>query len=264
MTPQSETQPVTQPKQGNQSMPSKGQTAYNQNNYKQNKGYYAPQQWQSMPQSNTYSSCSGVRQPQGQTSYNPQNYYSQSTGTFKDSRSSESSKNTLDTMSNQKTSTNVKQDAYTKWETAEVNNRASNMYRSSPVASMESVSTPAAPVTKPAVQTTTPPALKVETQPLVSDTTESSLVPQLNAQGKATYQNLDNAGKALAIKMANQGCKGQNDCKGLNACKTFSHSCAGQGTCKGTSTAAFKDKNLAVKVAAMKMAEKRANATLMQ
>lgn len=90
--------------------------------------------------------------------------------------------------------------------------------------------------------------------------TESDLLSQLNPQGKATYQGLDPAGKALALKLANQDCKGQNECKGLNSCKTSEHSCAGKGSCAGTSAAPFKDKNLAVKVAAMKMAEKRANA----
>lgn len=89
---------------------------------------------------------------------------------------------------------------------------------------------------------------------------ESELMNMLNAQGKATYQSLDPAGKALALKMANQTCKGQNECKGLNSCRTEEHSCAGKGSCAGTASAPFKDKNLAVKVAAMKMAEKRANA----
>lgn len=90
--------------------------------------------------------------------------------------------------------------------------------------------------------------------------TESELLSQLNEQGKATYQRLDAAGKALALKLANQSCKGQNECKGLNSCKNSEHSCAGKGSCAGTADANFKDKNLAVKVAAMKMAEKRANA----
>jgi hypothetical protein len=90
--------------------------------------------------------------------------------------------------------------------------------------------------------------------------TESELLSQLNEQGKATYQRLDAAGKALALKLANQSCKGQNECKGLNSCKNNEHSCAGKGSCAGTADANYKDKNLAVKVAAMKMAEKRANA----
>lgn len=90
---------------------------------------------------------------------------------------------------------------------------------------------------------------------------ESDLLSQLNEQGKASYQRLDAAGKALALKLANQSCKGQNECKGLNSCKNSEHTCAGKGSCKGTSDNNFKDKNLAVKVAAMKMAEKRANTT---
>lgn len=90
--------------------------------------------------------------------------------------------------------------------------------------------------------------------------TESEVLSKLNEQGKATYQSLDPAGKALAVKLANQDCKGQNECKGMNSCKTSDHSCAGKGSCKGTAPSNFKDKNLAVKVAALKMAEKRANA----
>lgn len=90
---------------------------------------------------------------------------------------------------------------------------------------------------------------------------ESGLLSKLNEQGKAAYQSLDPAGKALALKMANQDCKGQNECKGMNSCKTADHACAGKGSCAGTAPSNFKDKNLAVKVAALKMAEKRANAS---
>ncbi len=89
---------------------------------------------------------------------------------------------------------------------------------------------------------------------------ESELVSKLNSEGKATFQSLDPAGKALALKLANQTCKGQNDCKGLNSCKTANNSCAGNGSCKGTSKGPFTDKNTAVKVAAKKMSDKRVNA----
>lgn len=91
--------------------------------------------------------------------------------------------------------------------------------------------------------------------------TESELLSQLNDQGKAAYQSLDSSGKALALKLANQDCKGHNECKGMNSCKTEDHACAGKGSCAGTAKTNFKDKNLAVKVAALKMAEKRANAS---
>lgn len=86
---------------------------------------------------------------------------------------------------------------------------------------------------------------------------ETELMSQLNSEGKSTYQNLSSEGKALAMKLAYQDCKGKNDCKGLNSCKTANNSCAGQGGCQGTSPGSFKDKNVAVKVAAKKMAEKR-------
>lgn len=91
--------------------------------------------------------------------------------------------------------------------------------------------------------------------------TENELLSQLNEQAKSTYQSLDATGKALALKLANQDCKGKNECKGLNSCKTADHACAGKGSCAGTAANNFKDKNLAVKVAALKMAEKRVKAT---
>lgn len=90
--------------------------------------------------------------------------------------------------------------------------------------------------------------------------TEMDLKAQLNPQTKADFEALSPEGKALALKMANQDCKGKNDCKGQNACKSKTNSCGGQGGCKGTAETNFKDKNMAVKVAKMKMAEKRNNA----
>lgn len=86
---------------------------------------------------------------------------------------------------------------------------------------------------------------------------EQDLLSQLSPEGKATFQGLSPEGKALALKLANQSCKGQNECKGMNSCKSNENSCAGQGGCKGTSKGPFTDKNVAVKVAAKKMAEKR-------
>lgn len=88
--------------------------------------------------------------------------------------------------------------------------------------------------------------------------TESDLQAQLNSQGRALYQSLSPEGKALALKLANQDCKGRNECRGYNSCRNTEHSCQGQGSCAGTSAGPFADKNAAVKVAAMKMAEKRA------
>jgi len=89
--------------------------------------------------------------------------------------------------------------------------------------------------------------------------TETELLSNLNAEGKALYNQLTPEGKKLALKLATQACKGHNTCKGLNSCKTKEHECAGKGGCKGTSQCSFKDKNQAVKVAAQKMAEKRAS-----
>lgn len=93
----------------------------------------------------------------------------------------------------------------------------------------------------------------VDQQPL----TENALVDSLDSKTKRIYDSLDPQGKALALQLANQTCKGQNTCKGLNSCKSASNSCAGNGGCKGTSPGPFKDKNTAVQVAAKKMAEQR-------
>lgn len=89
--------------------------------------------------------------------------------------------------------------------------------------------------------------------------TEDQLMSQLNDQGKQMYKSLNPEGKAMAIKLASRSCKGTNACKGQNSCKSSMNSCAGKGSCAGTSQCSFKDKNLAVKVAAQHQAEKRAN-----
>lgn len=87
--------------------------------------------------------------------------------------------------------------------------------------------------------------------------TEAELLSQLNEQGKAQYNSLDAEGKSLALQLANADCKGKNSCKGLGSCANEQHSCAGKNGCAGQSSCKFTDKNKAVKVAAMKMAEKR-------
>jgi hypothetical protein len=87
--------------------------------------------------------------------------------------------------------------------------------------------------------------------------TAEELLSQLNPEVRATYQALSPEGKALALKLANQSCKGQNECKGLNSCKTKDNVCAGHGGCAGLSKAPFANKNMAVMVAAKNMAEKR-------
>lgn len=89
--------------------------------------------------------------------------------------------------------------------------------------------------------------------------TEDDLLLELTDEGAKQYNSLSPEGKALARFVASQRCNGSNECKGLNACQTDTNKCAGQGKCKGTSKCAFSDKNLAVKVVAKKMAEKRSN-----
>ena len=87
--------------------------------------------------------------------------------------------------------------------------------------------------------------------------TEQELLMELNDNGIKLYKSLDPEGKALARLVASQRCNATNACKGLNACQTEKNACAGKGDCKAKGKCAFSDKNLAVKVVAKKMAEKR-------
>ncbi len=90
--------------------------------------------------------------------------------------------------------------------------------------------------------------------------TEDELLLQLNDEGIKQYNSLSPEGKKLALKVASAMCQGTNECKGLNACKTDQNDCAGKGKCKGQGKCSISDKNLAVKLVAKKMAEKRAGA----
>lgn len=89
---------------------------------------------------------------------------------------------------------------------------------------------------------------------------ENELLFNLNDEGYKTYMGLSKEGKLLAREVASARCDGTNECKGLNACKTDKNDCGGKGSCKGTGKCGFSDKNLAVKVVAKKMAEKRSQA----
>jgi hypothetical protein len=83
------------------------------------------------------------------------------------------------------------------------------------------------------------------------------LFTKLDASHQKTFNSMDCEGKNLAVKLAEQSCKGKNTCKGLNSCKTDKNSCAGLGSCAGTSKGPFTDKNIAIDVAQKHMAEKR-------
>lgn len=89
----------------------------------------------------------------------------------------------------------------------------------------------------------------------------AELYAQLSPAEKQEYNSMSDEGKKLALTLANQDCAGKNGCKGLNSCKSAGHDCKGLGSCKGTTPGPFKDKNDAVKVAAMHMAAKRQAAT---
>lgn len=89
--------------------------------------------------------------------------------------------------------------------------------------------------------------------------TEEELMMQLNEKGRQLYNSLSPEGKQLALRVASTRCNATNECRGLNACATEKNDCAGKGECKGQGKCAFADKNLAVKVVADKMSQKRSN-----
>lgn len=77
-------------------------------------------------------------------------------------------------------------------------------------------------------------------EPGEGDLTEEDLIQQLNQEGRDLYNSLNDEGKALALQLANQTCDGHNEYEDQSTCN-------------------FKDKNLAVKVAAKRMEEQRGN-----
>lgn len=81
----------------------------------------------------------------------------------------------------------------------------------------------------------------------------NTLFSQLDAEHQAMFNAMSCEGKNLAMKMANQSCKGKNSCKGMNSCKTAKNSCAGQGACKGVTPGPFTDKNEAIEMANKRM-----------
>lgn len=91
--------------------------------------------------------------------------------------------------------------------------------------------------------------------------TDDELTLELNDDALKVYERMPPESKALVRLVASARCNGTNECKGLNACKTETNNCAGQGSCKGTGKCAVSDKNLAVRLVADKMKEKRENLT---
>lgn len=87
--------------------------------------------------------------------------------------------------------------------------------------------------------------------------TEEELLLQLNDEGAKLYESLTPEGKTLALEVASQRCAATNSCKGLNACRTDKNACAGKGQCKNLGKCAISDPNVAVKLTAKKMADKR-------
>lgn len=87
--------------------------------------------------------------------------------------------------------------------------------------------------------------------------TSDEIMLELTPEGAKTFNSLGPDGQKLALEIASRSCNGTNDCKGQNACRTKDNDCAGKGKCKGQTKCAVSDKNLAVKIAAQVMADKR-------
>ncbi len=87
--------------------------------------------------------------------------------------------------------------------------------------------------------------------------TPDELMLELTNDGAKVFNSLSPEGQQLALKIASRSCDGTNDCKGQNACRTKDNECAGKGQCKGKTKCAVSDKNMAVRLAAKIMAEKR-------
>jgi hypothetical protein len=83
---------------------------------------------------------------------------------------------------------------------------------------------------------------------------------KMNSSSQAAFKAMNAEGRAMAMKIAAQECKGKNDCKGKGGCKTETHACAGKNECKGKGGAPMKDANKAVEMASNCMASKRAHA----
>lgn len=91
--------------------------------------------------------------------------------------------------------------------------------------------------------------------------TEQELLLELDDEGTKTYNGLDSKGKELARFVASAMCQNSNACKGLGACATGDHECAGKNSCKGKSKCGQSDKNVAVRLAADRIAAMKGEKT---
>lgn len=82
------------------------------------------------------------------------------------------------------------------------------------------------------------------------------LLSQLDQEHQDMFNDMDCEGQNMAIKMAEQTCKGKNACAGMNSCASEKNACKGKGACKGQAMKPFANKNDAVDVANMQMAKR--------
>jgi hypothetical protein len=62
---------------------------------------------------------------------------------------------------------------------------------------------------------------------------EQEFANKLSGSSKDTFMKMNSDDRAMAMKIANHSCKGQNSCKGQGGCKTDANSCRGKNSCKG-------------------------------
>jgi hypothetical protein len=77
---------------------------------------------------------------------------------------------------------------------------------------------------------------------------EKAFYNKLNMEGKKTFEQMNSADRQKAMRTANAGCQGRNECKGLGGCATDEHECKGENDCKGKGGCAVTDPNDAVKL----------------
>ena len=70
----------------------------------------------------------------------------------------------------------------------------------------------------------------------------------LSPDAQKKFMALDAQHKMMVMEMANQGCNGQNSCRGMGGCANAKNSCAGENACKGQGGAPVKNADEAVDV----------------
>lgn len=87
---------------------------------------------------------------------------------------------------------------------------------------------------------------------------ELKIQSELTQCSRYLYENMNKKEREMVFQLMHGECKGQNRCKGMNSCKQEGQNhCAGMCECNGQGNGFFPSTDLAVRVAAKHMAEKR-------